>query len=56
MQHKIKISDQASACTQMEDKEWQYQKNSVAGGWVVFVNIQDFSPVDRSDRAEAVIA
>ena len=29
-----KISDQASACTQREDREWKYQKKSVAGGLV----------------------
>ena len=29
-----KISDQASACTQREDKELKYQKKSVAGGLV----------------------
>ena len=34
MQHKKKISDQASACTQREDKEWKYQQKSVAGGMV----------------------
>ena len=29
VQHKKKISDQASACTQRENKEWKYQKKSV---------------------------
>ena len=29
-----KISDQASACTQREGKEWPYQTKSVAGGLV----------------------
>ena len=59
MQHKKKISDHASTCTQKEDKEWnwKYQKRSVAhklAGW--FVNFQEFSQVDRSTRAEADVA
>ena len=32
--YKKKISDQVSACTHREDREWKYQKKSVAGGLV----------------------
>ena len=31
---KKKVSDQASVCAQKEDKEWQYQKKSIAGDLV----------------------
>ena len=34
VQHKKKISDQVSACAQREDREWKYQKKSIAGGFV----------------------
>ena len=41
VQHKKAISDPASACTQREDKEWKYQKKSVAGGMVcIYIGIQ----------------
>ena len=36
--HKKEISDQVSACTQREDKEWKYRMKSVLAGW--FVNFQ----------------
>ena len=31
MHSKKKVSDQASVCAQKEDKEWKYQKKSIAG-------------------------
>ena len=54
MQHKKKISDQASACTQREDREWKDQKKSVAGGLVRKLSAVQSS--DRSGRVEAVVA
>ena len=35
-----------------KDKELKYQKKSVAGGW--FVNVQEFSQVDRNGGSEFV--
>ena len=29
-----KVSDQVSVCVQREDREWKYQKKSVAGGLI----------------------
>ena len=31
VEHKKKISDQVSACAQRKDREWRYQKMSIAG-------------------------
>ena len=50
MQHKKKLSDQESVHTQREDKEWKYQKKSVAGGWLI--NFQELSRQERQ-RKEA---
>ena len=52
VQRTKKTSDQVSACSQREDREWKYQKKSVAGGLVCKL----FSQVDRSDQAEVVVA
>ena len=43
VQHRNKISDQASACAQTENKEWKYQKKSVAGGLVGKHSVQSSS-------------
>ena len=49
MQHKKKISDQVSVRAHRGDKEWKYQKKSVAGGLVCkLARVQ-------SGRAEAVV-
>ena len=45
-----KISDQASACTQREDKELKYQKKSVAGGLVCKLSGVQSSRQERQRR------
>ena len=40
VQHKKKISDQASACTKREDGEQKYRKKSVADGLVCNLSVQ----------------
>ena len=41
-------------CTQKENKEWKYPKKTIAGR--LFVNLQEFSQVDRSSGAEVAVA
>ena len=49
-----KISAQASACAQREDKEWKYQKKRSGGGLVcIQTSSEEFTQLDRSGRVEA---
>ena len=53
VQHKKKIPDQVSVCTQREDRKWSMRWRA----WLVgFVNCQEFSQVDCSSQAKAVVA
>ena len=56
VQHKKKISDQVSAHAQREEREWKYQKKSIAGGLVSkFSGVQSVFELDRSGRVEVVV-
>ena len=46
MQHKKKISDQASACAQ----SGSIRRRAQLAGW--FVNFQEFSQVDRNSQVD----
>ena len=54
IQHKKKISEQASACTQREDKQLKYQKKSIAGELVC--KLSGVQSSRQSFQAEAIVA
>ena len=54
VQHKKKISDQASACTQRDDRKWKYQKKSVAAGLVCKLSGVQSSRRELSNSEAAV--